>query len=118
VVTTLVCYLHFAHEAAGAAGTRHSPRPLFSWANGSCKTRAHRAAGTRTRVGVIARSDLSAEARRAKAEGGSDKAIHSPSFRGDAKHRTRNLEIPGLVLTHHPGMMGWTAPDGIIVPDW
>jgi hypothetical protein len=27
-----------------------------------------------------------------------------PSFRGDAKHRTRNLEIPGLVLTHHPGM--------------
>lgn len=20
------------------------------------------------------------------------------------KHRTRNLEIPGLVLTHHPGM--------------
>src|SRR4051812_45289178 len=27
-----------------------------------------------------------------------------PSFRGDATHRTRNLEIPGLVLTHHPGM--------------
>jgi hypothetical protein len=27
-----------------------------------------------------------------------------PSFQGDAKHRTRNLEIPGLVLTHHPGM--------------
>jgi hypothetical protein len=26
------------------------------------------------------------------------------SFRGDAKHRTRNLEIPGLVLAHHPGM--------------
>ena len=23
---------------------------------------------------------------------------------GDAKHRTRNLEIPGPVLTHHPGM--------------
>jgi hypothetical protein len=29
VVTTLVCYLHIAREAAGAAGTRHSPRPLF-----------------------------------------------------------------------------------------
>src|ERR1700690_4300976 len=35
----------------------------------------------------------------------------SPSFRGDAKHRTtmchctsENLEIPGLVLAHHPGM--------------
>src|SRR6185437_14481251 len=33
------------------------------------------------------------------------------SFRGDAKHRTmvrncapENLEIPGLVLAHHPGM--------------
>jgi hypothetical protein len=30
--------------------------------------------------------------------------LMKPSFRGDAKHRTRNLEIPGLVLTHHPGM--------------
>jgi hypothetical protein len=30
--------------------------------------------------------------------------IDTPSFRGDAKHRTRNLEIPGLVLAHHPGM--------------
>jgi len=29
VVTTLVCFLHFAHEAAGAMGTRHSPRPLL-----------------------------------------------------------------------------------------
>src|SRR6476620_2376825 len=28
----------------------------------------------------------------------------SPSSRGDAKHRTRDLEIPGLVLTHHPGL--------------
>jgi hypothetical protein len=27
-----------------------------------------------------------------------------PSSRGDAKHRTRDLEIPGLVLSHHPGM--------------
>jgi len=30
VVTTLVCYQHTAHEAAGATGTRHSPRPLSS----------------------------------------------------------------------------------------
>ena len=29
VVTTLVCYHHTAHEAAGATGTRHSPRPLL-----------------------------------------------------------------------------------------
>src|SRR5229473_7244688 len=27
-----------------------------------------------------------------------------PVIPGDAKHRTRNLEIPCLVLTHHPGM--------------
>src|SRR6266849_2390049 len=33
-----VLHLNFAREAAGAAGTRHSLRPLFSWANGFCKT--------------------------------------------------------------------------------
>src|SRR5713226_7984663 len=39
VVTTLVCLnLNFAREAAGAAGTRHSLRPLFSWANGFVKS--------------------------------------------------------------------------------
>src|SRR5882757_8497354 len=32
------------------------------------------------------------------------------SFRG-AK-RTRNLEIPGLVLTHHPGMTAGSIPGG------
>jgi hypothetical protein len=30
VVTTLVCFLHFAHEAAGASSARHSLRPLDS----------------------------------------------------------------------------------------
>ena len=34
---------HFAREAMGAAGTRHSPRPLFFGAKDSCTTRAHRA---------------------------------------------------------------------------
>jgi hypothetical protein len=53
VVTTLVCYQHNAHEAAGATGTRHSPRPLFG-AEFSCTTRAHRAAGTRSCVGECA----------------------------------------------------------------
>jgi hypothetical protein len=28
--------------------------------------------------------------------------ISTPSFRGDAQHRTRNLEIPGLVLRTIP----------------
>jgi hypothetical protein len=30
--------------------------------------------------------------------------ILNTSFRGASKMRTRNLEIPGLVLAHHPGM--------------
>ena len=30
--------------------------------------------------------------------------VASELLLGDAKHRTRNLEIPGLVLAHHPGM--------------
>jgi hypothetical protein len=29
VVTTLVCYLHTAHETTGASGARHSLRPLL-----------------------------------------------------------------------------------------
>src|SRR5947208_8005310 len=40
-----------------------------------------------------------------------NEAIRILSFRSDAKHRTtmcnctsENLEIPGLVLAHHPGM--------------
>src|SRR3954465_12092206 len=37
--------------------------------------------------------------------------LSTPSFRGDATHRTRNFEIPGLVLTHHPGMT--ECPHGI-----
>jgi hypothetical protein len=36
--------------------------------------------------------------------GGGEKKKSCSSFRGDAKHRTRNLEIPGMVLAHHPGM--------------
>jgi hypothetical protein len=30
VVTMLVCFFYFAREAAGAAGARHSLRPLIS----------------------------------------------------------------------------------------
>src|SRR5450759_1023655 len=39
--------------------------------------------------------------------------VSKPSFRGDAKHRTRNLEIPGLVLTHHPGMTARESVDQV-----
>src|SRR6267154_4406309 len=46
----LVCVLPIpsAHEAAGALGIRHSPRPL--WAEDSSTARAHGAARSRTRV--------------------------------------------------------------------
>ena len=47
-VTTLVCFTNFAREAAGAAGTRLSLRPLFSRGETvSFTPRAHRAAGSR-----------------------------------------------------------------------
>jgi hypothetical protein len=45
-----VLHLNSAREAMGAAGTRHSPRPLFFRANGSCTPRAQRAAGMRSRI--------------------------------------------------------------------
>src|SRR5260370_1760581 len=64
------------------------------------KTRTHRAARTQTYVSR-------------HCEERSDEAIQKPSFRGDAEHRTRNLEIPGLVLAHHPGM---TEPEGRCAP--
>jgi hypothetical protein len=44
-----VLHLKFAREAAGAAGTRLSLRPLFFWAKDSSTTRAYRA-GSRTRT--------------------------------------------------------------------
>jgi len=45
VVTMLVCFLHFAREAAGASCARHSLRPLmFKWAGRSQQnSRAHAA---------------------------------------------------------------------------
>src|SRR6202011_3419285 len=42
VVTRVLSTLPSAHEAAGAAGTRRSPRPL--WAEDKATARAHRAA--------------------------------------------------------------------------
>ena len=47
VVNMLVCFIYFAREAAGAAGTRRFLRPLLS-EGGSCNTRVLRAARMRT----------------------------------------------------------------------
>src|SRR5713101_8008257 len=77
-----------AHESAGATGTRHSTRPLMG------ETTMHNSGASR---GEIAKACLELE--------------QTPSFRGDAKHRTRNLEIPRCAIAHlrsgpadHPGM--------------
>jgi hypothetical protein len=57
VVTTLVCYLHTAHEAAGASGARHSLRPLISRAGCFLQNSgARRGEIARLCLGVIARS--------------------------------------------------------------
>jgi hypothetical protein len=45
VVTTLVCFFHFAYEAAGAPSARHSLRPCFQGAVFFAKPRAQRAGG-------------------------------------------------------------------------
>src|SRR6201988_3187719 len=59
VNTRVHTYYHSAHEAAGASGARHSPRPLFSGRRFFSKPRAYRAARTRSHIwscNVIARS--------------------------------------------------------------
>jgi len=58
VVTMLVCFFYFAHKAAGALSARHSLRPLFSWADDSCTTRAYlRREIAAVHPDVIARSE-------------------------------------------------------------
>jgi hypothetical protein len=75
--------------------TRGGCRRSRSVMHGSCDTPSLRANGSRER----APDDRLRE------------ATHGPSFRGDAKHRARNLEIPRCAIAHlrsgpsdHPGM--------------
>jgi hypothetical protein len=70
VVTTLVGFILFAREAAGALGARHSPRPHFCWANELMHNSGAIALRDRAvifGIDVIGRSDLSAAAQRAAA---------------------------------------------------
>src|SRR5258708_9798454 len=57
VVTNARVY-YTPRAAAGASGARHSPRPRFSWADGSCKTRANHAAGLQTCISPSLRGAL------------------------------------------------------------
>jgi|ERR1700730_15475227 hypothetical protein len=69
VVTMLVCSFYFACEAAGASSARHSLRPLIFQGQDFQANLARIARRDRETVSaVIARSDLSAVAQRAKAE--------------------------------------------------
>ena len=57
VVTMLVCFFHFACEAAGASGARHSLRPLISGGSDipgktRAKTRGEIATSSKLRVAV------------------------------------------------------------------
>src|SRR5204862_6972601 len=68
VVTTLVCFTLFRTRGFGRIERPAFPAPsVFFGPKDSRIARAHRAAGTRSRD-VIARSDSSAVAQRAKAE--------------------------------------------------
>jgi hypothetical protein len=64
VVTTLVCFLHFAHKAAGAA--KHPAFPAPSFSKGACrhKTRARGRGGI---VDVCLRAVIASEAKQSRA---------------------------------------------------
>src|SRR5260370_28151343 len=74
VVTRVRSITPIAHEAAGAAGIRHSPRP--PWAEDSYTARAHRAA----RRVVVCGLDGVAE-------------TQTPSFRDGPKDQTSDAQL-------------------------
>ena len=96
-----MCFLHFAREAAGALGARHSPRPLLG------ERFMHDSGVSRRgiadlRVVVIARSDLSAVAQRAKAEATKQSIL---SLRGEMDC------FASLAMTWKVRRMGFAALD-------
>jgi hypothetical protein len=78
------CAFYIAQGAAGAAGTRRSLRPLRT------KEFMHSSGASRREREVVCGFDVIAERKRPR----------TLSFRGDAKHRTRNLEIPRCAIAH------------------
>jgi hypothetical protein len=76
VVTTLVWLFYFPREAAGALGTRHSPRPLLGG-------RFMQGSGASRRENADARLDRHCEER-------SDEAIHSSRSKAGLLRFARN----------------------------
>src|ERR1700726_3349832 len=73
VVTTLVCFIYFAREAAGALGARHSPRPRFS---GRTFLQKLGRIAPRDR-GVVFEIGTTSLRRSSTSDGGSDEAIQT-----------------------------------------
>src|SRR5229473_748405 len=98
VVTRVRSITAIAHEAAGAAGIRHSPRPRLgreiNQRLGRFAPRARSCMWTSCGFAVIARSDLSAEVQQEKAE--SDEAIRLSTSR-----RRRWIASLALAMTQN-----------------
>jgi hypothetical protein len=88
VVTTLVWFYLNLHARLRVHRAPGIPHALWG-GRYKYNSGAMRRGNAELSLNVIARSD-------------SDEAIQLSSFRGDAEHRTRNLEIPGLVLRTIP----------------
>ena len=92
-VVSNACAFYHCARVCGRAERPAFPAPSFERAKGSWQTPdASRRGNAKVYPGVIASVS---------------EAIHiafTPSFRDGSKDQTRNLEIPGLVLAHHPGM--------------
>src|SRR5207245_11497572 len=73
-----VLHLNFAREASGAAGTRHSLRPLFCWANVFAKLGRIAPRDSGLMLELTRRHCEERLVRRSStSEGGSEEAIHS-----------------------------------------
>jgi hypothetical protein len=91
--------------------------PSFSWRVRSAPLRCPRASSASPWLATLAlcAANCRLAARRAmRVPFGYSGGLRPLSFRGDAKHRTRNLEIPGLVPTHHPGMTAMHRLPGVL----
>ena len=86
VVTRVRSTTTIAHEAAGATGARHSPRPPWGerFINGSGAMRRERE--------VVCGLDVIAS-----------EVTQTPSFRDGPQDQTRNLEIPGSMRSLSSG---------------
>jgi hypothetical protein len=106
-VNTRVHSTHYlAHEAAGALGTRHSPRPLFRGRNISVKPRAHRVARMRTWISASLRAQQSMAQQKVKSgllRFARNDVPHSPpsspAHAGDPERRVGKAK-----RAHHPSV--------------